>query len=321
MDLKQLKIFTMVAREMHVGRAAERLGIAQPALTRHLRAMEADMGCALVHKTGRGIALTEAGEFLYREAQGVLRDFDALCVRARAIGCGEAGHLRVGLSEAASFEPRLARAFQAFKRTSPDVALSFSQRQSVDLGVAIAQGELDVAFTCPIAAPNPDIRSEIVAVHTMMLALPADSPLARGRRIPLSAIQQQELILISHGYAPGSFEECLNLACARLGFAPRFTQASPELALAVNLVAAGAGAAFIPDYMATLREDAVAYVAVESEVPLAFKLAALTLKRAAAVPAIDKLRKLVRATFREPTPSPAPPPRIHTTSVMDFATD
>ena len=159
MELRQLKLFCAVAREMHVTRAAARLRIAQPALTKQIKALERDLGCTLLCKCGRGVSLTQAGQHLFTAGQSILRAVDATTLRVKAIGCGDAGHLTVGLSEAAAFEPRLAKAFDAYRRRWPEVLLTFSQRQSTDLGMAIINGEIDLAFTYPIAATDPKVHS------------------------------------------------------------------------------------------------------------------------------------------------------------------
>ena len=296
MELRQLRSFCVVAREMHVTKAAAQLRVAQPALTRQIRALERDLGCPLMQKTGRGIALTQAGYFLYTESETILKTIEAMELRVKIIASGGAGHLTIGISEAAAFEPRLARVFDTYRRRWPEVLLTFSQREATDLGAAISQGEVDIAFTCPISA-GPGMRFQTLVRHEMVLAVPVGHPLAKQEKVALVDLKEEALVIVSHGQALHTFKERLLKASWKLGFTPRFVQAVPELILALNLVAAGVGAAFVPDYMSSIRNDAIVYLRVASPTPLQMKLAVLTHTNGPISPLLKNLERTAREAF------------------------
>ena len=132
----------------------------------------------------------------------------------------------------------------------------------------------------------------------MILAIPAGHPLAKERKVALHDLREENLIFVSHGLAPRSFEETLSAACWKLGFAPRFVQAVSELMLAINLVAAGVGATFVPGYMNGVRTDAIVYLPVTSSASLVLDLSVLVhAERSAAAP-VKNLERIVCQAFK-----------------------
>jgi DNA-binding transcriptional LysR family regulator len=105
MELRHLRYFCIAAEEMHIHRAAERLGIAQPPLTQQIKALEAELGLKLFARAGRGVALTEAGRLFHAEAKSILEHVERATILARQVANGHVGRLRVGFTESASFSP------------------------------------------------------------------------------------------------------------------------------------------------------------------------------------------------------------------------
>ncbi len=133
MEMKQLRAFCVVAQEMHVTRAAKRLKIAQPALTQQIRALERSCGFSLLRAEGRGIALTDAGVFFHAEAEAMLNQLHNARLQGKEISLGSAGHLNIGVTEGASFNPILAALFSSLRELSPKLNLAFVQKQTPDL--------------------------------------------------------------------------------------------------------------------------------------------------------------------------------------------
>ena len=262
MELRHLKAFCVVAQEMHVTKAAKRLRMKQPALTQQIRLHEKSIGLQLLRRTGRGIALTEAGYFFHKEAETILLSLDEARLKAQEIARGESGHIRIGVTEGASFNPKLAAVFSEFRAKWPEVRLTFSQKQTRDLTQDLRDGRLDATFMCSVGS-SPELNTESVFLEDMVLALPRMHALARSKTVSLRALENEPLILISHGNTEHSLQLSLTAACSELGFAPRILQTSPEFMLALNLVASGLALTFVPAYMTTVHAEAISYRRIE----------------------------------------------------------
>lgn len=299
MDLRHLRSFCAVAREMNVTRAAQHLHIAQPALTQQIRHLEKELGLPLIRRTGRGIALTDAGAFFYKEAEPILQQMQSVCLQAQEIARGDAGHIVVGLTEASAFSPVLAAVFGRYRAKWPAVKLTFSQRPATDLAAALRDGQIDAAFACPLSVDGPDLSQSALAQNRMLLVVPASHPFASEGTVPLAVLEDEPLILVSHGRALGAFEDTLHEACRMDGFAPRTVQTCPELMLALNLAAAGVGLTFVPEYMSHARSDALRPVAVRAKTPLTLGMSFVTRARDES-PLVAHLRDVAVGMFAQP---------------------
>ncbi len=296
MELRHLQSFCAVATEMHVTRAAKRLHIAQPALTQQIRLLEKELGLPLIQRVGRGIALTEAGEFFHKEAELILQHLQETCRQTREIACGNLGRIIVGVTEASAFSPALATVFSRYQADWPGVQLSFSQKHADDLGPALRDRQIDAAFTCPIAVSNLDLTHRTLSQDRMILAIPAAHAFSRRRSISLPELEGEPLILVAHDPLPGSFEIALRAACERHHFSPRIIQTSPKLMLALNLVAAGAGLAFVPEYMGNVHRNSVCYISIQDQPPLVLGVD-FVIRAQEASPLIAHLKDIAVSTF------------------------
>lgn len=264
-ELHRLRQFVAVAEELHVGRAALRLGISQPPLSMQIRRMEDDIGVALFHRENRRLRLTEAGAVLLDQARRTLAQAERAVDLTRQAGRGEAGSLRIGFISTAgySFFPALLRHFHD---RFPDVALSLREMTTDAQLRAFARSELDAGFVLePVAAEG--VASRAVHSEKLVVALPALSRLAHSESpVTLADIAEEGFILPPREMAPGLHEAVLT--CARnAGFTPRIAQTAVQMQTIVNLVSAGIGVAVVPECMARSRREDVRFRSLSDALP------------------------------------------------------
>ena len=296
MELRHLRAFCVVAQEMHVTKAAKRLGIAQPALTQQMHLLEKNLGFSLFGRSGRGISLTEAGVFFHKEAEGILTSLHNACLKSQEIARGESGHIRVGVTEGASFDPTLASVFIKFRVAWPSVHLTFTQKQTLELASDLRNGLIDVAFMCPLPDPTGITVSRLYN-DSMLLALPSSHPLATRTSVHVRELKDEPFILISHGETEQSLESTFKAACLKEGFTPRILQTTPDFMLALNLVASRLGLSFVPKYMKGIHLGAISYLQIDTSVSIAMKTV-IGFVGARPLPAVANLSEIALRTFK-----------------------
>jgi DNA-binding transcriptional LysR family regulator len=254
MELRHLRYFVAVGDTLNFGRAALALHIAQPPLSRAIRALEGELGTTLFHRGTRGVTLTRAGAALLPEARRLLRDAEALRQNARQYAAGEAGTLAIGFVSTAAYNvlPRLVPAFRARR---PGVRLSLREVTSDVQMPALVAGEIDVGFVIAASLPPPLAYAPLHR-EPLIAALPA-----RRRwpsRVPLRMLAREPFILFPRGVAP-ELHDAIVAMCRRAGFAPRIGQEAIQMQTIVSLVAGGMGVALVPASLEHLRRDGVVY--------------------------------------------------------------
>lgn len=257
MELRQLRHYAVLAEELHFRRAAARLHISQPPLSRQIAALEQELGCRLLERTRRRVTLTVAGEAFLRDVRAVLAELDVAVSTARALDAGQAGVLRVGFVGSAllSIVPAAVRAFSDDR---PNVEVELSERSTVDALRLLRSGTIDVALVRPPIEPDSALRSELVLRERTIAAVPVGHPLTRLRRIPLRRLASEPLVLFPRVQAPG-FHDLLIGELAATGNSPQVVQYAPETTTIVGLVAAGIGVSPVPASVAHLGLEGVAY--------------------------------------------------------------
>ena len=197
MELRHLRYFCVAAEEMHIHRASERLGIAQPPLTQQIKALEAELGVKLFVRAGRGVALTEAGRLFQTEAKSILEHVERAKILARQVASGHVGRLRVGFTESASFSPVFTRTFAAFRAKWPGVELELEEAHTETQVERLRQGRLDAGFIRPPIPAGSPILFEALASDPMMVAVAVGHRLARKKLIPLNELASESFV----GYA------------------------------------------------------------------------------------------------------------------------
>lgn len=256
MELRQLECFVAVAEELHFGRAAARLRMTQPPLSRQIQLLEQDLGVTLLERHSRVVRLTAAGQRLLRDARHLLDYSARAALAARRAAHGEAGHLTLGYTAVAAYRLMPAMLMRA-QQVLPDVNIQLREMVSSDLGRLLLAGELDVALTRHVPM-HQGLEKRLMEREALILALPAGSPLCAMDTVPLRALHQQPLIL----YSPGDsryFHDRIVGAMGLANIAPRYVQRASQTHTLVALVRAGLGYGIVPDSARELHFEGVEY--------------------------------------------------------------
>lgn len=265
-----MECFVAVARELHFGRAAESIPMAQSALSKQIRLLEEEVGVELLQRTTRRVELTAAGEAFLGHVEALLaayREAKQAAVRADA---GEIGHLRVGFGGSATYElmPRLARTFRA---AVPDVRLDLRSEMVTRAQIeALHREELDIGFLRPPIA-EPELNVETLRREKLLIALPERHPQAGNDVVDLATMMDSDFVTYP-STAGASIYSVIVSACNEAGFSPRVAQEASETHMVISLVAAGMGVALVPEAIRFLRMPGVVYrdlVGVSPEIDLA----------------------------------------------------
>jgi DNA-binding transcriptional LysR family regulator len=237
-DVRQLRYFIAVAEELHFGRAAARLHVAQPALSQQIAGLERELGVQLLERTNRRVLLTDAGDRLLAEARAVVARFDAAVTTMTRVRDGELATLRVGVFPG-PVSLRLPHALAALKERYPDVEVQTLSPPVTTQEAAVADGALDLAFLP--WHPSANLCTQLVAREPIGLALPSDHPLAHADAIAATELSRLAVVWMARDAAPQVFDTLMTKLEAA-GGRPRtlLESATPEASL--SIVAAGLAA-------------------------------------------------------------------------------
>ncbi|MEN9892738.1 MAG: hypothetical protein RLY78_3033 [Pseudomonadota bacterium] len=301
MDLRQMRYFLALAEERHFGRAAERLHITQPPLTRQIRALEDDLGTPLFVRTPKGVTLTEAGQALLAEVPNLLSLAQRARDRAQRAGAGLTGQIDIGIFGSGVLEviPRLLARFHAER---PEVRLVLHNLSKAEQLEALRERRISVGFNRLLPADD-DLVIETVQREPLHLAVPADHPLAARAQVPLSALHGVPLILYPKMPVPGLAQRVLQ-ALAREGAEPRVEFEVEEVLTAVALVAGGFGVCVTTASSAHLRLPGVVWRPLDSAHLHDIELSCVW-RRGDANPVLQAFLEVVRAHARDLRETPA----------------
>jgi DNA-binding transcriptional LysR family regulator len=256
-ELRQLRYFVAVAEELHFRRAAERLHISQPPLSQQIRALEDELGFALLVRTRRRVSLTPAGEAFLRDARALLGELEGAIATARRIDTGQTGRLRINFVGSALFSI-VPGTVERFRRSRPAVELELRERPTADQLRAVRSGLADVGLVRPPIEDDGELNVQTVLRERTVAALPGAHALAGFSRVPLRRLAAEPLVLFPRDQAPG-FHDLLIEALAGARSAPRVIQDAPEMLTIIGLVAAGVGVSLVPASVSRLALDGVTY--------------------------------------------------------------
>lgn len=261
MELRHLRYFVAAAQQEHFGRAAARLAIVQPALSRQIGELEEELGVALFERRARGVRLTAAGRAFLAEAEALLAQAGRAADRARDVGAGREGRLRIGFVDTAAYGPVLSRIFNSFRRHHPDVRLELAADPSLRQGELLREGALDLAFVYHLPPQVSTLATQQVREDRVVLAVPRAHALARRRHVRLAEVRDEAFVWIPRTLSP-AYHERVFAACREQGFEPRVVQEGLTDQAILSLVALGAGLSFCLDAAAHQRPAEVELVRV-----------------------------------------------------------
>jgi DNA-binding transcriptional LysR family regulator len=245
MELRHLRYFVGVGEEQHFGRAAARLHIAQPALSRQIQDLEKEIGFVLFDRLPRGVRLNAAGKLFLSDARRILQDVDEAKFRAGRIAHGKAGTLRIGIATALSWHGMVVDAFREFRRRQPDAELELHHLISIHLVEAIASGRLDAGFATGFLPLGKDLEHWQFAEDRIMLAVPKGHPLTRQKTVRLKDLRDTPFIWIHRWANPVLYDRMMQ-TCARGGLsAPRIVQEATDRDTQLGLVQCRIGIAWL----------------------------------------------------------------------------
>lgn len=250
MDFRQYRTFVVAADELHFARTGERLGIAQPAVTQQIKALEAALGYRLFHRVRRGVELTEAGLAFLEHARQALASAELAVVAGRRASRGELGKLCIGYTHSAMLEPELPALLRHFSQAFPDVELQLHAFTVQEQLTALADERIDVAFLrAPLGKLEPGIALTSFSRTALDAALPAGHPLAAQERIDVRALAGERLVVVNDPEGIGLGQQALQL-CAEAGLEPAALLRAPDAVTVVALVSAGLGVGLVPATLA-----------------------------------------------------------------------
>lgn len=265
MDVRDLEAFVAVAEELHFGRAAARLHMAQPPLSNRISQLERELHLSLFNRSTRSVTLTEAGRRLLPPARRALGQVNAVREMAKAISVGEEGLVRIGFAGASS-QRALPLLANAVRRAYPGVQLVLqSQTYVYSAFEQLASGDLDLAFV-RIPVTNPELSHRVVEVEEVLCALPQDHRLAQQDAIRLQDLVDDGFVSLPEN-AQSQLRATMYGMCLSAGFPPRIVQVAPDSATVLALVAAGAGVTITLSSVRPAQSVGIVYRPIEGTGP------------------------------------------------------
>ncbi len=253
LDGRRLHYFVTVARVGSLGRAAEVLHVAQPALTRQMRLLEEEVGVPLMERTTRGMVLTPAGRVYLHRVQRLLDDGVAATAQAQGAAQGDVGHLSLGFSELYAWHPQVLHALQTYRRQSPGVTFTIEASLSGVVTERVLGGRLDMALAYVGTEPaHSPLQGVPWMTDDYLLAVHADTALATRPPQHLADLNGEDFIMFRRDQSSRLHDLMIHHFHQR-GFSPRITQEGTTHYTVLGLVAAGLGCTIIPASIAAQR--------------------------------------------------------------------
>lgn len=257
MELRHLSAFVAVAEELHFGRAAKRLQMAQPPLSQQIRQLEKELGVQLFERNTRSVRLTSAGESFLQPVRTVLDHLDVAVRAAKAAGRGEYGRVSIGFAGASSHEtlPRLTRAVRA---AHPGIELVMTGQTYANVALArVADGSLDLGFV-RLPVTQPGVAHRVIDEEELVCALPSDHPLAARDSVSIEGLAEEPFVSFPANTG-STVRDAMVGACEAAGFNPRVVQEAPDSYTIMALVAAGVGVTLTVTSVQHIQQNGLVY--------------------------------------------------------------
>ncbi|MAI91228.1 LysR substrate-binding domain-containing protein [Ponticaulis sp.] len=256
MNFRQLRYFAAVAEEENIGRAALRLHISQPPLTRQIQQLEDELGVKLLHRTSKGVELTQAGDTLYHEARNILALTAVATERTVKAEQGHLGRLDIAIFGSAILG-LIPKTVLEFRNAYPDVNVVLHTMSKPDQIKALRRRQIDIGFN-RLLAPHEDITTEVILYEELVIAVNENHPLAKKKDLKFTDLAGEPLILFPSNARPGFIDYAIRI-CNDAGFSPNITQEVGDAVTGVALVASGFGISIVPRSTTALSLPGVIY--------------------------------------------------------------
>jgi len=290
-ELSQLRCFVAVAEELHFSRAAERLNMTQPPLSRQIRLLEHHVGAALLERNSRTVRLTAAGKAFLPDAARILRLAEEAVFSARRAARGEQGTLSIGFTSASGYS-LLPEVVRRLREHLPGIALNLKEVVSTVQVEALNAGELDIGLMRPHAV-NSELESVPLASESLMLAIHESEAGQWPLEPTLQALHGRPFVMYSP-YEARPFYQMLSERFARAGVVPDVVEHIGQVHTMLALVRAGVGAALIAEGAARLKFDGIVMRRMQTE-PVEM---VCTYRRDNDNPALAAFRRDILPTFQ-----------------------
>ena len=245
MELRHLRYFIAVGEEQHYGRAAKRLHVAQPALSRQIQDLEDEIGFKLFDRLPRGVKISAAGKLFLEDARRTLQQLNESILRAKRAATGQTGTLRVGFIESISWHGVVPDSFGLFRERQPNAELEVKPLSSLEQLEAVSAGRLDAGYVHATANTNRELAQLVVSVLNLMLAVPTGHPLAKLRRLRLRDLRDASFVWFPRRESPIYYDRLMH-ECFRGGLeSPHIVQEAVNEATILSLVSCRLGVAFV----------------------------------------------------------------------------
>jgi DNA-binding transcriptional LysR family regulator len=266
MELRHLRYFTAVAEDQNVTRAAARLRVSQPPLSRQIRDLEEELGVELFKRTAKSLELTEAGKIFLNEARAVLLRSDEAVQAVRAVAKGARGQVRVGYAPSLTVEI-LPRALKLFEQQNPGTRVALRDCSTEECGRLLLDRKLDVALGVrPAGRMWRGVAFEKLAGYPLCCAVAASHPLAKKRAIPARQIKEERLIGYSRDEYP-EYHAWLRETFRPFGFDPVVTEEHDSVTSLIAAVEAGRGIAIAPSSLGCLAGPRLKLLPIRPSLP------------------------------------------------------
>lgn len=261
-SIRELECFLAVAEELSFTRAAKRLNLAQPPLSRHIKTLEEKIGALLFLREPRRVSLTAAGNLFFDETRNIPRRLIRAGEAARRCATGETARLRLGFVSAV-MNDALVEVFREFRELHPQIQIMLHDMPPGEQLKAIADGLLDGGF---VGMATPDATAGIEFFEwrkeSLVCLFPSAHPLGCRKSVKLETLKDESFVAVSGESAP-AFANHVEDLCRSAGFRPRVILESSRAQAVALMVAAGSGIAILPETLGRMMGTAVSSVAIE----------------------------------------------------------
>ncbi len=261
MELRQLRYFEAVGRLLNFSKAAEELHMAQPPLSRQIQNLEDELGVTLIDRSSRPLKMTNAGQFFYDQSVQVLARIAEVKRATQQLGAEQKRWMGIGFTPSVLYS-HIPKAIQQFGSHFPNVHISLSELTSVQQADALKSGRIDVGFG-RLAINSEGIENIILTEDTLMLAVPANHPMAAQTSVSMADIAAEKLILYPASPRPSLADQILSHFKVR-GLELSDTFETNSLQTAMGLVAANMGVTILPQSVQLMQRPDLVYVAIDA---------------------------------------------------------